>query len=107
MKNQIRSRNLIILALVAYLLVMATACSSGPNGTYSNENGSITLDLKSGGKADLTYMGDVASCTHTTSGNQLTLNCKGDAGTTVFTIHDDGSLTGPPGGYMSALRKRK
>jgi hypothetical protein len=107
MKNQMRSRTLTILAVAAYLLMIATACSSGPNGTYSNDNGSITLELKSGGKADLTYMGDVASCTDATSGNQLTLNCKGDAGTTVFTIHDDGSLTGPPGGYMPALRKRK
>lgn len=107
MKNQIHFSNLPIVALVAYLLMLATACSSGPKGTYSNENGTITLDLKSGGKANLTYMGEVASCTHSTSGNQLTLNCKGDAGTTLFTIHDDESLTGPPGGYMPALRKRK
>jgi hypothetical protein len=105
--NQIRFINFLIAALVACLLMIATACSSGPEGTYSNENGSITLDLKSGGKADLTFMGEVASCTHTTRNNQLTLSCKGDAGTTILTIHPDGSLTGPPGGYMSALRKRK
>ena len=105
--NQIRLKNLLIVPPVAYLLIMATACSSGPEGTYSNENGSIVLELQSGGKANLTAMGEVTSCTHSTSGNQLTLNCKGDAGNTVFTIHEDGSLTGPPGGYMPALRKRK
>lgn len=105
--NEIRLRALLIAALVAYLLIVVTACSSGPKGTYSNENGTITLDLKSGGKASLTYMGDAATCTHTTSGSQLTLKCNGDAGTTVFSIHDDGSLTGPPGGYMPALRKRR
>lgn len=107
MKNQIRFINLLIMALVAYLLIIATACTSGPTGTYSNENGSIVLDLKSGGKANLTYMGDVTSCTHSTNGSHLTLNCQGDAGTTALTIQDDGSLTGPPGGYMPALRKRK
>ena len=107
MKNQIRFRSLLILALAAWLLIVVTACSSGPKGTYSNDNGRIVLDLQSGGKANLTAMGEVASCTHSISGNQLTLNCKGDAGTTVFTVQDDGSLTGPPGGYMPALRKRK
>jgi hypothetical protein len=107
MTNQIRFRNLSTVSLVGYLLAIATACTSGPKGTYSDENGSIILELKSGGKANLTYMGDIASCTDSTGGNQLTLNCKGNAGTTVFTIHDDGSLSGPPGGYMPALRKRK
>ena len=106
MKNQMRFKALFISAFTVYAMFIA-ACSSTPNGTYSNENGSITLDLKSGGKANLTYMGEVASCTDTASGKQLTLNCPGDAGTTVFTIHDDGSLTGPPGGYMPALRKQK
>jgi len=33
-------------------------------------------ELKSGGKANITFMGDVADCTNGTSGNQLTLNCK-------------------------------
>jgi len=32
--------------------------------------------------------------------NQLTLDCKPPAGKIVFTIHDEGSLTGPPGGFM-------
>jgi len=35
------------------------------------------------------------------------LDCKGDPGKVTFTIHDDGSLTGPPGTFMPALRKRK
>ena len=63
--------------------------------------------LSQAGKRTLPFMGDVADCTDGTSGNQLTLNCKGHAGTIGFTIHDDGSLTGPPGSFMPMLRKQK
>ena len=94
-------------SLVGCMLCGAAACTSGPTGTYSDEMGSVVLELKSGEKANFTYMGDVENCTHTSSGNKLTLNCKGDAGSTVFTIHDDGSLTGPAGSFMPTLRKRK
>lgn len=87
--------------------MLATGCNSGPRGTYSDTPGSTVLDLKSGGKANLTYMGDVADCTYTTSGKQLTLNCPGTAGTLVFTIHDNDTLTGPPGSFIPALRKQK
>ena len=93
--------------LVIAVLVFASACSSGPSGTYSDANGAVLLELKSGGKANFTFMGDVADCTHSASGNQLTLDCKGQAGKIVFTIHDDGSLTGPPGSFMPMLRKQK
>lgn len=92
---------------VIAVLVVASACSSGPSGTYSDANGAVLLELKSEGKANFTFMGDVADCTHSASGNQLTLDCKGQAGKTVFTIHDDGSLTGPPGSFMPMLRKQK
>jgi hypothetical protein len=86
---------------------LTIGCTSGPSGTYSDTMGSVILELKSGGKANITFMGEVADCTDSTSGNQLTLDCKGQAGKIVFTIHDDGSLTGPPGGFMPALRKQK
>ena len=89
------------------VLLFATGCNSGPSGTYSDANGAVLLELKSGGKANITFMGDVADCSDSTSGNQLTLNCKGQAGKIVFTIHDDGSLTGPPGSFMPMLRKQK
>ncbi len=84
------------------------ACTSGAlQGTYSDAMGSVLLELKSGSKANFTFQGDVADCTYSSNGKQLTVNCKGDAGTTVFTIHDDGSLTGPPGSFMPTLRKQK
>ena len=99
MKNKL----LVLIASVAFLV----ACNSGPSGTYSDANGSVLLELKSGAEANITFMGDVEDCTYSTSGNQLTLDCKGPAGKIAFTIHDDGTLTGPPGSFMPMLRKQK
>jgi hypothetical protein len=99
---------IVVVGFTSLFLVFAyAACTSGPRGTYSDANGAVLLELKSGGKANITFMGEVADCTDSTSGNQLTLDCKPPAGKIVFTIHDDGSLTGPPGGFMPMLRKQK
>lgn len=96
------------LTLILSVSALSTfACNSGPSGTYSDANGAVLLELKTGRKANITFMGDVADCTDSTSGNQLTLDCKPPAGKIVFTIHDDGSLTGPPGGFMPMLRKQR
>lgn len=89
-------------------LVLLAACGSNMKGTYTDANGAVILELKSGGKANFTFMGDVEDCTYESSGKQLTLTCKGSpAPVTVFNIHDDGSLTGPPGTFMPPLRKEK
>jgi hypothetical protein len=95
------------LVFAGVAIVASAACNSGPSGTYSDTMGSVILELKSGGKANFTFQGDVADCTYSRSGKQLTVECKGPAGTTVFNIHDDGSLTGPPGSFIPALRKQK
>ena len=87
--------------------LMISGCNSGPHGTYTDANGAVILELRSGGKANFTFMGDVEDCTYESSGKLLTLTCKGGAGKTVFNIHDDGSLTGPPGSFMPPLRKEK
>jgi len=94
-----------MISVVSSLLVFG--CNSGPRGVYSDANGALILELRSGGKANFTFMGDVQDCTYESGGKQLTLNCKGEAGTTVFNIHDDGSLTGPAGSFMPPLRKQK
>ena len=98
-------------ALIALASLLAAGCDScgggGIKGTYSDVMGSMILELKSGGKANFTFQGDVADCTYTSSGKQVTVSCKGEAGTTVFNVHDDGSLTGPPGSFIPALVKRK
>lgn len=96
-----------LLVIIVSVISFQVACNSGPSGTYSDANGSVLLELKSGGKANITFMGDVADCTYNASGHELTLDCKGAAGRIEFTIHDDGSLTGPPGSFMPMLRKQK
>jgi hypothetical protein len=88
--------------------LLICGCNSGPKGTYTDANGAVILELRSGGKANFTFMGDVEECSYKTGDRQLTLTCKGSpAPVTVFNIHDDGSLTGPPGSFMPPLRKEK
>lgn len=88
-------------------LLSALACQSGPRGTYTDKMGAVILELRSGGEARFTFSGDVAECTYTSDHDRLTLKCKGDAAPMVFTIHDDGSLSGPPGSFIPPLRKEK
>jgi hypothetical protein len=95
----------VVSAAIAFLIC---GCNSGPKGTYTDANGAVILELRSGGKANFTFMGDVEECSYKTGDRQLTLTCKGSpAPVTVFNIHDDGSLTGPPGSFMPPLRKEK
>lgn len=92
----------------ASVVLLMCGCNAGPKGTYTDANGAVILELRSGGKANFTFMGDVEECTYESSGKQLTLTCKGSpAPVTVFNIHDDGSLTGPAGSFMPPLRKEK
>ena len=102
--NRNRLRSLLLIAAACATLILA-ACGSRVEGTYSDPSGSFVLELRSGGKASFTFAGQTAACTYAVNGNQLSLTCGGDAGTEVLTIHDDGSLTGPPGTFMPALRK--
>ena len=95
------------LATLTVVLATVTVGCSSVKGTYSDFGDSTLLDLRSGGEAALTFGGETAACTYSSSGNQLTLDCKPPLGKVVFTIHDDGSLTGPPGGFLPALRKKK
>jgi hypothetical protein len=92
---------------VAGLILTCTNCGSTVKGTYSDENGAFVLDLKSGGNASFTFGGDTTPCSYTVNGDNLTLDCKGQAGKAVLIIHEDGSLTGPPGSYMPPLKKSK
>ena len=78
-----------------------------PRGTYTDANGAVILELRSGGNANFTFMGDVQDCSYKSSDKQLTLSCKSEAGNTVFNLHDDGSLTGPPGASCRPCGDRK
>jgi hypothetical protein len=101
-------------ALLIASLILGCACAGcgglggGMQGTYSDQAGAFVLDLKAGGQATFTFAGDVLPCSYTVKGSSLTLTCKGDGPPSLaLTIHDDGSLTGPPGAFMPALRKTK
>jgi len=90
--------------LIPLLLMMG--CKS-ITGTYTDANGAVILELRSGGSASLTFMGDVENCSYTSSKQLVTLTCSGSpVPTMAFNIHDDGSLTGPPGALMPPLRKK-
>ena len=92
---------------VAALCFLLPGCKSSMTGTYSDTMGSVILELKSGGKANFTFMGNVQDCSYESSGKQVTLSCKGEDSPITFTRHDDESLTGPPGTLMLPLRKQK
>ncbi len=100
-------RNTFLSAVLVCLTLAATACGSKVQGTYSGAGGAFTLDLQSGGKANLTVAGESAPCTYTVSGKSVSLACPGQAGAVVFTIQNDGSLAGPPGTFIPPLQKTK
>lgn len=105
--RNIRLTPFLALGLLGSALSLVPGCSSGPSGTYTDANGAVILELRSGGNARFTFSGDVQDCTYTSTKANLTLTCKGDATPTLFTIHDDGSLTGPAETFMPPLRKVK
>ena len=92
----------------AMTLLFLAACNGSKSeieGTYTNATGMATLDLRSGGEASFTMMGETRPCTYKVDGNKLTLDCK-EPEALVFTIHDDGSLT-PEGGLIGTMKKGK
>jgi hypothetical protein len=95
-------RNLLLVALTG---ITFAGCDK-VKGTYSNEVGVVTLDLESRGEASLTFMGESAACNYKVRGKEIALTCP-DQDEMVFNIQGDGSLTGPPGNLIGALRKRE
>jgi hypothetical protein len=95
------------LALPALLALLASGCHSGPTGTYADQTGNMSLELKSGGKATLTFLGKPGDCTYKSSGKQVSVTCSNPDSPLVLTVQSDGSLTGPPDSFMPPLRKQK
>ncbi|HYK53159.1 MAG TPA: hypothetical protein VEV38_06485 [Candidatus Eremiobacteraceae bacterium] len=93
------------LGLAVTLLCVAACGGDKLAGTYQNENGSIVMDLKSGGTGDLTIAGETKPCTYTSDQQTLKVTC--DDNEVDFTVHDDGSLTGPPDSFVGDLKKTK
>jgi hypothetical protein len=94
---------------VAIVALGCSGCSgcfgSSLEGTYRNANGMATLELRSGGSAALSVMGENHACTYKKDGAKLLLTCPGQDVMTI-TIHDDGSLTAD-GTFVGAMTKAK
>lgn len=101
----------VVLGAVAFAGVSyaLTACGSAPGlqGIYADTTGGIVLELKSAGKATFSFVTQIASCTYSVKGETLTLDCPEMGKSIPLTIHEDGSITGPPDGFLPILRKRK
>lgn len=96
-----------LVVLFLAILSLGAGCGGGGNvwlGTYANANGSITLDVKNGGKASITLIGQSQECPYSTQADKtLTLDCPEPAGKLEFTRQSDGSVIGP--GLVGRLTK--
>jgi hypothetical protein len=107
MKNLIIPR-IVLAAILALIVTAIVSCSSKSKieGTYSQTgSGTVALDLESGGKATFSMMGDDYPCTYKMNGDKLLLDCSPKGEKVDFTVHDDGSLTGPS--FIGVLKKTK
>ena len=108
MKNLIIHRITLIAGLALIASVIASCSSkSKMEGTYSQAGGGmgIVLDLKSGDKATFSMSGEDFGCTYKVNDDKLALDCSPKGEKLDFTIHDDGTLTGP--GLVGILKKQK
>jgi len=94
-------------AAVAVLLICScvvnAACGGKLEGTYSNPSGMVMLDLRTGGKAEMTMMGEIQHFSWKADSKNVTAKCGNDS--LDFAIHDDGSLSGPT--FVGIMRKSK
>jgi hypothetical protein len=96
-------RKLVVPTAALIISTLGAACgSNGIEGTYSN-GGSVVLDIRSGGKADLTMLGELEHCTWKSTDQKLTVTCNKDS--VDFIRHDDGSLGGPV--FVGTLKKSR
>ena len=93
----------VLAAALLAVCMLQTACGSKIEGTYTNPSGVLTLDLRSGGKAQVTLYNESRECTWKADAKSVVVTCGGDS--LSFGIHDDGSLSGPF--TMGILRKSK
>jgi len=88
---------------------MGSAAGGGGNGevkgVYENAQGNASIEFLDGGKAHFSFHGVGGDCKYRLEGKKLTLIV--DDETTVFTVNDDGSLTGPPDSFLSRMKKKK
>ena len=104
MKNSLTLRTVASVLLAGATLTL-TACTPNVEGTYSDPNGDITIELKSGGEAKVKFFHLGGPCTYEVKGKDVAVTCNGT--TTHYTVKDDGSLAGSPMVGMPDLKKVK
>jgi hypothetical protein len=99
-------KNWIALSVMVLTFAMAPigGCTgSNMDGTYTSNMGNVVLDLKSGGKATFTLMGESMPCTYKVKDEKLLLDCTPKGEKVDFVIHGDGSISGP--GFIGSMKK--
>ena len=95
---------LTVIVFVAFVMIPIGGCTgSSTEGTYTSSMGNVVLDLKSGGKATFTLMGESMPCTYSVKGEKLMLDCTPKGEKVDFVIHADGSISGP--GFIGSMKK--
>lgn len=94
---------LLITSLVVFSLSLS-GCGGGVSGTYTSDgNGMIEkMEFKSGGKVEITAMGQTKEGTYEVEDNKVKVTISGD--TNILTINDKGCLDG--GGFIGTLCKK-
>lgn len=105
MKKKFTLSNVLAIALVG-IVIATLGCGGKVQGnTYADNGGVVKIEFKSDGKAFVSTGPATTTCTYQEGGKTVTLMCEGDK--TLFTVEDDGALSGPPNGFMTRLTKVK
>lgn len=85
------------LAMLVLGVTFAAACGKGITGTYHDQSGQVTLELKSGGSAHINLMGEAHDLTYKVEGNKIKLHAVEDSsdasGDVEITRNNDGTLS--------------
>jgi len=105
MKNHFTLSNAFAVLMIGALGATVGCGGKVEGNTYEDNGGVGKIEFKSGGKAFLSAGPATTTCTYSESGKTVTMICVGDK--TVFTVEDDGALSGPPDGLLTRLTKKK
>jgi hypothetical protein len=78
--------------IFASVLVIATACGGGIDGTYADPTGMMKLEFRSGGEVRQSMMGTTVAGTYETDGEEVIVDVSGQR--MVFRREDDRLING-------------
>ena len=84
------------IAMTVLVCIAAAACGKGLSGTYHDQTGQVTLEIKSGSSAHINLMGESHDLTYKVNGNKITFHAVEDStdasGDVEATVNSDGTL---------------